>query len=300
MLDLNRRAIHHDANHLGLVGLNDPAENILIMPDFYIRTPDNAESRGPFDEAKLLTLAEAGQIDANTLYFDEDKEEWVPIALNEPLKEKVFPKVKKLALKIGSPSEETTSKPIDDEAGGLNVEEMLAAAEGDTRETKHKKALEKSKDKAASIATAGIGLVMLGTALTFLVPHLGVLNDTIGAETYASIVNYPFLMVGLFDFVMAIFLFLAVTEVYPAIRFRAAVGLGFGIYIGWALGDPILLGAWALGSVGMFVSTLSARYSTMLLALTIGIGGNAYLAYLALNGDLTGFFETTTLNLISE
>lgn len=269
------------------------------MPDYYIRTPDNADSRGPFDETKLLTLAEAGQIDPNTLYFDEDKEEWVPIALNEALKQQVFPETKKLELKIDC-NGEASSAPTDDEPSGINVEQLLAAAEGDTDDTKHSKALKKSKDKAASIASAGIGLIMLAAALTFLIPHMEVLDANISSATYMSILNYPFLLVGIFDFLMAVFLFLAVTEVYSVIRVRAMVGLGFGLYLGWALGSPLLLGAWALGSAGMFSATLSNRYGTMVLSLAIGIAGNGYLAYLALNGDLSGFFEATTLNLIAE
>jgi hypothetical protein len=46
------------------------------MADYYIRTPEREESRGPFDASQLLTLAEAGQITENTLHYDESKEEW--------------------------------------------------------------------------------------------------------------------------------------------------------------------------------------------------------------------------------
>ena len=70
------------------------------MSDYYIRTPEQNESRGPFDISKLLTLAEAGQINPNTLYYDEEKEEWIPIALNDALRAQVFPEREKLSLKI--------------------------------------------------------------------------------------------------------------------------------------------------------------------------------------------------------
>ena len=53
------------------------------MLEYYIRTPEQDESRGPFDASKLRTLAEAGQVTENTLYYDEDKEEWIPMASNE-------------------------------------------------------------------------------------------------------------------------------------------------------------------------------------------------------------------------
>ena len=45
------------------------------MSEYYIRTPEQDESRGPFTVSKLNTLAEAGQVKENTLYYDEDKEE---------------------------------------------------------------------------------------------------------------------------------------------------------------------------------------------------------------------------------
>ena len=112
------------------------------MADYYIRTPDREESRGPFDSSQLLTLAEAGQITENTLYYDETKEEWIPIALNERLQKDVFPQREKLSLKVHQTSEEqadpeTESAPVEQE--GLNVEAMLAAAEADTEETRHLK-----------------------------------------------------------------------------------------------------------------------------------------------------------------
>ena len=69
------------------------------MADYYIRTPDYENSRGPFDAAQLLSLAEAGQITENTLHYDENKEEWVPIALNEKLNALVFPEREPLSLR---------------------------------------------------------------------------------------------------------------------------------------------------------------------------------------------------------
>lgn len=268
----------------------------LIMADYYIRTPDNADSRGPFDVPRLLTLAEAGQVTEDTLYFDEDKEEWRPIAENEELKAQVFPEVQKLELKINPNSSNTAT--TDDEEPGVDVDSLLAAAEGATSDTKHRKAKEKSADKAASVAASGLGLVMLASSLLFIAPHLELLTETINAKAYTEVLNYPFLLVGLFDFLMAVFLFLAVTEVYPAIRGRAMIGFGFGAYISWSMGSPILIAAWAAGGIGMFLATLVRTYPLMLLSLLLGIGGNGFLAYLAINGDLSGYFEGTMLNLI--
>ena len=70
------------------------------MADYYIRSKDDNDSRGPFDLSKLQTLAEAKQIDENTLYYDEEKEEWLPVGLNAELKAAVFPVREKLKLNI--------------------------------------------------------------------------------------------------------------------------------------------------------------------------------------------------------
>jgi hypothetical protein len=75
--------------------------------------------------------------------------------------------------------------------------------------------------------------------------------------------------------------------------------LGFGVYVGWALGDPLIMGLTAAAGIGIFLATLSQSMGTMILAFVLGIGGNGYLAYLALNGRFDGFFESIALNLIA-
>jgi len=271
------------------------------MPDYYIRTPDREESRGPFDPVKLLTLAEAGQISENTLYYDEAKEEWVPIALNDELKEQVFPQREKLTLKIKTKEEAKAEakNSKNAEKTEINVEEMLAAAEGATSETRHLRRKEESLQKAAALATSGIGLMMLFSAIFLLIPHFSLLHQWVEEKSYATAINFPFILVGVFDFLMAIFLFLAVTEVYPLLRGRAMLTLGFGLYVGWALGDPILMAASAAGGFGIFCATISRSLPTMLVALLLGIGGNGYLAYLAFIGRFSGFFDGIQFNFIA-
>lgn len=271
------------------------------MPDYYIRTPDHEESRGPFDPPKLLTLAEAGQISENTLYYDETKEEWIPIALNEELKAQVFPQGEKLTLRVGKAVEAETTQdgaPAPEEQSGLNVEDMLAAAEGDTEETRHLKKKQKSFEKAAALASSGIGLMMLFSAVFLLMPHFTIVNAAIQEGAFSTIINYPFIVVGLFDFLMAVFLFLAVTEVYPVLRGRSMLTLGFGVYVGWSLGDPALIAASAAAGVGILLATIARSYPTMLIAMALGIGGNGYLAYLALIGRFTGFFDEVHFEII--
>ena len=141
------------------------------MADYYIRTPDREESRGPFDASQLLTLGDAGQITENTLHYDENREEWIPIALNEQLKADVFPDREKLSLKVNQSNDNASDAEANDapkEQGGISVTDMLAAAERDTKETRHLKKKEESFHKAAALSTSSIGLMMLLSAVTLL------------------------------------------------------------------------------------------------------------------------------------
>jgi hypothetical protein len=271
------------------------------MADYYIRTPDRDESRGPFEISQLLTLAEAGQINENTLFYDESKEEWTPIALNKQLKGEVFPNREKLSLKLGQSSQDDDQDDQDDgmhEQGGIQVSDMLAAAERDSDETQHLKKKEESFQKAAALSTSSLGIMLLLSAVTILAPHFPAINEAISADQVATIINYPFIIVGLFDLIMAALLFLAVTEIYPILRARSMLTLGFGIYVGWALGAPLILFAFALSGLGIFYATISQKFSTMLLAMALGIGGNALLAYLSIVGHFAGFFESFNFEIV--
>ena len=269
------------------------------MADYYIRTPDREESRGPFDASQLLTLAEAGQITENTLHYDETKEEWIPIALNKELKADVFPEREKLSLKISESKESVTTTEDDSQVTeGIDVNDMLAAAERDTPETRHLKKKEESFHKAAAVSTTSIGIMMLLSAVSLLSPHFNVINTALSEDRISTIFNYPFIVVGLFDFLMAAFVFLAVTEIYPLLRGRAMLTLGFGVYVGWSIGGPMVTIAAAAAGVGIFYATISQRFSTMIFASILGIGGSAALAYLSIIGHFAGFFDSVYFDLI--
>ena len=276
-----------------------------MSEEYYIRSPEHEESRGPFTTAKLQTLAEAGQVSENTLIYDDSREEWVPLGKLEALRASVFPERQKLSLKPRKSADTTEGSATgqgasgDDEAGGHDISEMLAAAEGDTDETRHLKKRERSFQKAVALAASGIGLMMVFSAVFLLMPHFGILNTLMEEERSLAIVNHPFVLVGLFDLFMAVFLFLAVTEVYPLLRARGMLTVGFGVYLGWALGDTVLMVSAAAAGLGIFAATLARSYPVMLLALCLGIGGNGWLAYLSLTGRFTGFFEGIEFELVS-
>lgn len=269
------------------------------MSDYYIRTPEQDESRGPFDVSKLNTLAEAGQINPNTLYYDEDKEEWLPLALNAELHAQVFPKREKLNLTVQKASDtaETDKAGTDDEADTVRVDTMIAAAEGNTEQRRKLTRRKKSLDRAATFAGIGLAIMMLFSALSMILPLIPELEKRLPTAGLATVFNYPIILVGIFDFLIAVLLLLSVTEIYPLLRGRAMLGLGFGAYVGWAIDDPVLVGLTIASGVGLFMGTLAQRMGTLMCAFALGIGGHGYLAYLALNGRFDGFFERIVLDL---
>jgi len=269
------------------------------MPDYYIRTPEQNESRGPFDISKLLTLAEAGQINANTLYYDEDKEEWLPLALNKELLLQVFPEREKLSLKVNKVDQPKLGGANPKGSDNLNVESMLAAAEGDTEEKRKLTRQKKSFDRAANLSATSLGLMMIFSALFMILPLIPQIEGAFSNNNVAQIFNYPTILIGVFDLVLGVLLILSVTEVFPLARGRAMLTLGFGVYVGWAIGDPLVIVLTAAAGIGIFMATLAQSMHTMIIALVFGLGGNVYLAYLALDGRFDGFFETIMFNLIA-
>lgn len=268
------------------------------MADYYIRTPDYENSRGPFDAAQLLSLAEAGQITENTLHYDENKEEWVPIALNEKLNALVFPEREPLSLR--SVEKKEARAPCDTpKKEGLKVHDMLAAASCETDETSHIKKQNVNFEKAASLSPNGIAIAMLLSALALLTPYSQIISDAISAGQVATIINYPIVLIGLFDFVMAALLLLAMTEVYPLLRARAMLTLGFGLYLGWSLEDPLIALTSVMAGIGIFYATISRSYGLMITVLALAIGGNAILSYLAFIDRFSGVFEKIYFQIIS-
>ncbi len=268
------------------------------MPEVYIRTPDRDESRGPFNESKLASLAEAGQITENTLYYDEDKEEWLPIGLNPELRSIAFPDRQKLSLKLAEAGrkkdDEASEKGSRDE---ISVEKMLADAGGTTMETKHRQQANRSASRAASMSVPANGLMMLLSAVFLLVPHLEVARLAVEDGAYTRVLHYPFLVVALFDLLMGVLVFLTVTEVYPLLRVRAMLTAGFGIYVAWALNDPTLITTFAGAGLGLFIATITRRFFVMVLASALGLAGHGLLAYLSITGRFKGFFETIAFGL---
>lgn len=240
------------------------------MSEYFIRYPDSEEAKGPYNTEQLQSLAESKKVTTDTLYYDDDKEVWLAISGNGRLTETLFPAEKKLILKKKGDDElNLLNKPEDRTTEKLSIEDILAAAEGDTEETKSKKSKSKWKHRTVSYTANSL-------TLTFLLSTIGLilLNfDTIATQNVNLILRNPFLIFGAIDLFLTISLALSVTTIYPIVRFRAAVGLAFMALYFYSFGEPIMAVLISVSMLSTFVNTFTTRVSLFLFTGPGSVGG---------------------------
>ena len=133
------------------------------MQEFYIRKEGDEDSRGPFTLEQLASLVEAGQIDRQTFYYDSIAEKWVEIQSNPELIATLFPTKRKLSVRQKEIGAAINTKPTEDEQP-ITVEGMLAAAEGNTDETRGKRNRSSDRARAAQWGMRTLGLMSLTSA----------------------------------------------------------------------------------------------------------------------------------------
>ncbi len=253
------------------------------MAEYYIRQPDSQDARGPFDVEKLSSLVEANQVTPDTLFFDEAQQAWVPVSSNPELKRALFPERTKLSLRAKADTSQFLNKE-DEGAPSVTVHDMLAAAEGKTEETKHLKRQEEWQARAAALMTPALGLVMLLSAVSNLWPNIDTIREFISAPHYSLLIAKPLLVLGIFDLLLALVMFLGATQLFGLLRFRLMLGLGFFCYLAWAFSDHKTLIAVAAGSLGAFIVTLTANVAFVATATLVGLAGMGALAYFSFIG----------------
>lgn len=244
------------------------------MQEFYIRKNEETDARGPFSLEQLASLVEAGQVDQDTYYYDVTSEQWMTIGANEDLRGELFPEKRKLRLKPKEAVPTVNTAPTAEAAKHLSVNQMLAAAEGKTEETKRRRDPSVSRAFAANVGLKVGTFVCLLTGALFLYAE----NVPLFAGDFMTLLTRPLAWFGLIDIFLAVALFLSVVEVYPFVRFRAMCGLGFLGTLFLLQGDPLLAGAAAAASLGLFLATLSAQLWLAILAGAVGLAGVAGIA----------------------
>lgn len=244
-------------------------------PEYYVRGVNDTDARGPFSLEQLVSLVEAGQVDAETYYYDATSEQWLLIVNNAEMKAALWPEKKKLGFKsmqFKAVNEEKT-----DSAPAITVQQFLDAAEGKTEDTKGKKDKGETMMAAAQWGTRSAALISLASALALVLPGI----DAVTAMDVPKILQTPGVILGVVDVVIAVLLFLGVIQIYPFVRFRAVFGLGFLGFLFMTQGQLTPMIAVAAGSVGLYFSTIFLSYIPLGVAALLGLGGMAMLATMA-------------------
>lgn len=246
----------------------------MATKEFYIRNASETDARGPFTIEQLVSLAEAGQVMPETLYYEATSEQWLSIGDDTELRVQVFPEKRKLSIKRDSKI--PTLNKAQDMEQPIEVGQMLAAAEGRTSETKDKRSSIEAADRCAKVGLYGaVTLLFIGLALEIL-PNI----DLLVAFEWKYLLTNPAIILGVVDLVLAIVLSLGVVSLYPIIRGRAMLGLGFlGSFYFFAGQQTHALAAIA-GSLGLYGCTIFLSYMPTGISLLLGFGGMGGLAYL--------------------
>jgi hypothetical protein len=241
--------------------------------EFYIRNVSDTDARGPYNFEQLSSLADNGQVTADTLYYEAATEQWTAISGNQRLMTQLFPEKKRL--KVKAKEKVQALNVSSSSAAPIEVGDMLAAAEGRTSDTKDKADPAIALARAAKLGMYSCTITLLISAAALLAPSLPV----IAAGQYDKLLLQPFAILGAIDLLLFLLLMLGTVSVYPFVRFRAALGAGFLGFIYFNQGDPATALATVLGSLGLYFSTVFTNLAGVILAVGLGVAGMGYFAY---------------------
>jgi hypothetical protein len=245
----------------------------MATQEFYIRNETDTEARGPFTIEQLTSLIDSSQVTPATLFYDPTAEQWTAIEQDAVLKESLFPEKKKLAMR-SVPKMETLNRESNTSAP-IKVDDLLAAAEGKTADTKGMADPYSSMARAAGLGRWSAILALLAAAAGEVLPSSDVITEM---DPMKILVN-PLVIFGALDLFLAVMLGLGAVTLYPFVRFRAALGMGFIGFIFFTHGQPDLLLGLAAGSLGLYCVTIFVTYFPVILSALLAIGGFAFVTW---------------------
>jgi GYF domain 2 len=237
-----------------------------MAQEIYIRNATESEARGPFNLEQVASLADAGQITPETLVYDAALEQWVAVGAKPELMAVIAPEKRKLTLK---PKEIQSLNKADDNARAITVQEILAAAEGRTYDTKGKADPEIAMMRAARIGLWGATLALFVAAVGEILPSA----EALLAMDSAKIMARPLVILGGVDLILGVLLALGLTTLYPLIRFRAALGFGLLGFMFYAQGFHLPLLEVAVGAAGLYLCTVFVSLVPAILSALAAVAG---------------------------
>jgi hypothetical protein len=247
----------------------------MANQEIYVRGANDTDARGPFTMEQLLSLVEAGQVTAETYFYDSATEQWLAIGGNAEMKAKLWPEKKKMGFK--QKEFKVVSDEKMDSAPPITVQQFLAAAEGKTEDTKGKKDKNVIMMDVAIWGTRSTAAISILSAIALILPNI----DAVMTLDVAKILEKPFIILGLMDAAIGLLLLLGVISLYPFVRFRAVFGLGFLGFLFMTQGQLTPMIAVAAGSTGLYFCTIFLSYIPLAVAALLGLGGMAMLATLS-------------------
>ncbi|WP_438482139.1 GYF domain-containing protein [Oleiharenicola lentus] len=244
----------------------------MATQEIYVRGANDTEARGPFTIEQLITLVEAGQVTAETYFYDSTTEQWILIGSSAAMKAQLWPEKKKMGFK--QKDFKSVTQIPEDSAPPISVQDFLAAAEGKTDDTKDKSNKADSMMNAAVWGTRSAAIICLLSAVALILPGI----DALTSMDFAKIMEKPFVLLGVVDALLGILLLLGVITLYPFVRFRAVLGLGFLGFLFLAQGQLTPIIAVAAGSVGLYFCTIFLSYVPLTVAALAGVVGMVMLA----------------------
>ena len=244
----------------------------MATQEIYIRNASETEARGPYNHEQLVSLAETGGVTPETLVYDATTEQWVTLGANPGLMAVAFPEKKKLVLKA---KDIKTLNKSEENARAITVDDMLAAAEGRTSETADKQNPEIAMARAARIGMWSAIVTLVVAAAGEILPG----TDALMSMDSAKIIAQPLVILGAVDIVLAVLLGLGMVSLYPFVRFRAMLGLGLVGFMCYAQGLHVPLVEVAIGSAGLYLSTVFVSLMPVLLGAAAGIIGMGALTW---------------------
>ena len=209
-----------------------------------------------------------------TLVYDEASEDWVVIGTNLELKALLFPEKKKLQIRQQT-DEPTTDQAATDSRPPISVDDMLAAAEGRTEDTKDRLDPQIAMGRAAAIGAWSCVIMLLLSSAAEVAPSI----DFVTEFKVEKLLEHPLVIFGALDLLLAVIIGLGMLSAYPVIRFRAALGLGFLGFIFFTQGLTLPFLAVVAGSTGLYLCTVTVSIPIVLISSLVGIAGMLGLVY---------------------
>ncbi len=244
----------------------------MSTQEFYIRQANENEARGPFSREQLMSLAENGQVTRETLYYEATTEQWVPVGENEELVNELYPEKK--ILRVRAKDTIASLNTTNENDRPITVDDMLAAAEGRTEDTKDRLDPQIAASVAAGIGRYAALVMLLMTSLAFALPAI----DQITVMDLPGMLLKPLAFIAFLDLFLALLLGLQVVTIYPLIRFRAALVLGYLGIMFYLDGDMFNVFAALASSAGLYLCTVSRSIVLTIIFGLLGLAGSALIA----------------------